>query len=76
MIVASHIGFFYPFENTLMNRIELYNEVTITVVTYHLFLFTDFVPGVKQQYAAGFSVIAVTCLNILINFIVMIYMSI
>jgi hypothetical protein len=50
---------------------ESYNEITILLVGYHLLLFTDFIEDSDMQYMVGFSVIVVTLLNILINFIIM-----
>ena len=32
-----------PFRSTLMNRMEIFNEVTVLICTYHVLLFTDFV---------------------------------
>jgi hypothetical protein len=55
---------------------EVYNEATILAVGYHLVLFTDFLPYGSKQYDAGFSVIAITCLNILMNTILMVVMTI
>ncbi len=48
-------------------RMEYFNEVTIMMCVYHLFVFTDFVDDPFTRYYAGFSLIGVTCLNIVGN---------
>jgi hypothetical protein len=32
-----------PFKDKMINKLEIFNEVTIAIVGYHLFLFTDFI---------------------------------
>jgi hypothetical protein len=54
---------------------EVVNEVTILIATYHLFLFTDYVEDPNTQYNIGWSMIGVTALNILINMGVMVWSS-
>jgi hypothetical protein len=34
-----------PFVNNFLNKLEIFNEVCIMLVTYHLYLFTEFVPN-------------------------------
>ena len=48
-------------------RMEYFNEVTIMMCVYHLFFFTDFVDDPIARYQLGFSLIGVTCLNIIGN---------
>ena len=43
---------------------EFFNETTIMLCCYHLFLFTDFVPSPETRYTMGFSLIGVTCINL------------
>ena len=50
-----------------MNRMEIFNEVTVLICTSHLFLFTDFVPDPLIQYQIGWSMLAFTGLNIIGN---------
>jgi len=62
-----------PFEQPILNRIEIMNEVTVLVASIHLFVFSDFVEDPQRQYLMGWSLIGVTCLNIGINFLFMLH---
>ena len=50
---------------------EIFNEFTIIIIMYHLFLFSDFFPDVEKRYNLGFSLIIVFGLNVLTNMVVM-----
>lgn len=54
-----------------MNRLEIFNEISIMAAAYHLFIFTDFEADPVQQYKAGWSIIAITTINIAINMLIM-----
>jgi hypothetical protein len=56
-------------------RIEYFNEVTIMMCVYHLFVFTDFVDDPVTRYYVGFSLIGVSCLNIIGNVSVMLWVT-
>lgn len=62
-----YVGFIKPFKIPFMNKLELFNEVTILVITYHLLLFTNFNPDPITQYYVGYSIMGVTLFNILGN---------
>lgn len=64
-----------PFENPTLNKLEIFNELCIMGAAYHLFVFTQYVDDPKLQYKFGWSIIAVTTLNILVNMAVMGYAS-
>ncbi|CDW82938.1 UNKNOWN [Stylonychia lemnae] len=64
-----------PFESTLLNNLEVFNEICILGVAYHLQIFTDYVPDVNIQYSAGWAIIAITVFNIVTNMGVMIYQT-
>jgi hypothetical protein len=66
-MVISYICNIQPFRNVFMNKLEMYNELSILIIAYHLFIFTDFVSDNLIQYKFGLSVIVVTVLNILVN---------
>jgi hypothetical protein len=61
-----------PFSNEFTNRVNLFNEFTILMVSYHLPLLTDFVDDVHIQYNVGYSIMAFTLSNILVNSLIMI----
>ncbi len=48
--VLLYISFVKPFEMPLLNYLEVFNEFCILIATYHLFIFTDFVPDPELQY--------------------------
>lgn len=59
-----------------MNRLEFFNELCIDGAAYHLFVFTYYVDDVELQYNAGWSMIGVTILNIVVNMSIVGYASI
>ena len=58
------------------NLLEIFNEMTVLIVTYHFLLFTDYNFDTNIQYNAGVSTIAITILNLSINMLIMIIMTI
>jgi hypothetical protein len=38
-----YVAYFKPFELPLLNKMEVFNEFSILLATYHLFTFTQFV---------------------------------
>lgn len=65
-----YYGNIQPFQTRFMTRINLFNEFCISLVTWHLMLFSDFVPGQETQYQIGWSMIFTIVLNAIINLIV------
>ena len=55
---------------------EAINEGFIIVAAYHLFIFTPYVSDPVLQYGGGWSIMAITTLNIVINMGVMVYSSV
>lgn len=54
------------------NLLEIYNELTITLCSYHLIIFTEVAQGFfDKKYLAGFSIITIVGLNLLINISIM-----
>ncbi len=45
MVVFMYIIYAKPFEDSALNKIEIFNEFCILVTTYHLICFTDFIPN-------------------------------
>ena len=73
ILVIIYIVLCKPFENPVMNRLEIFNELCIIVAGYHLFTFTSFVDSASSQYMMGWSMIGVTIFNIAVNMIVLGY---
>ena len=56
-----------PLEDPKANRMMIINESFILMASYHLFFFTDYLTDPDLQYNIGWSLIAVTLLNMVIN---------
>lgn len=54
-----------------MNKLEVFNEMSILITGYHLFIFTDFCPVTDIQNAAGYNLIAIVVCNLLVNMVIM-----
>ena len=61
-----------PFSTKKANYTEIYNEVTILVVSILLFSFTDFVPKTSTRQVAGYSLIAIVLLNMIYHLLTLI----
>ena len=62
-----------PLNQPFLNRIEIFNEITLLVLSYFLFFFTDFVPSVYMRYALGWAFIFITVFNITVNWCALFY---
>ena len=58
-----------PKEDKTQNILEIFNELSIIAINYHLFMLTDYVPNSDIQYQVGWSIIVFTTFNILANMI-------
>jgi hypothetical protein len=61
-----------PFELKHVNMLEIFNEICILIVSFHLFLFTNFVDNAKTQSNIGWSLILFTVANIVVNMAIII----
>ena len=68
-----YLGYFKPFYTKNQNLLEIGNEICILLVSYHLFLFTDFINDPQFEYNIGWSIIALTTLNIIINSLIVVF---
>ena len=71
IMIIIYIASVKPFENPLLNRLEIFNEVCIISATYHLFFFPEYTDDPEFQYQLGWSIIGVTTLNIAVNMVIM-----
>lgn len=76
ILMIIYITYVKPFEIRLLNLLEIFNEYSILVATYHLYSFTAFVPDPETQYQMGWSIIGITVFNMAVNVFIMIYKSI
>jgi hypothetical protein len=65
-----------PFEDPFFNKLEIFNEVCVLLSIYHLFTFTDFVGNVVMQYNIGWSMVGLTCFNIVTNILIVVICTI
>ena len=60
-----------PYISPKLQRIEANNEVFTLLIIYHMICFTDWIPSVTMKFYIGYSCVAVNCLLLLINLILM-----
>ena len=62
-----------PMPHRAANRIEIFNEVMILVISLNLFTFTDFVPDSKHRFNMGYMMLAQNYLMISVNILLTIF---
>jgi len=65
-----------PFYQPILNYLEIFNEFCIISIGYHLLLFTGYNNDFELQYKAGWSILLLTVLNIVINIGVMLFQTV
>lgn len=79
ILVLIYVILARPFSIQSLNRLEYFNELCILIASYHLLIYTDFDFSsphdsvelhLQIQYKAGWSMIAITSVNIIANMIV------
>ena len=58
-LVMLWIGQVKPMETIFLLRLEIFNELCMLFSSYHLFLFTVFVPDLYMQYDIGYVILHV-----------------
>ena len=71
LLLIIYIIYYKPFISRLLNMLEIFNEVCILLSSYHLLMFTDFNIDENSENKAGYSLIAITALNVLVNTVFM-----
>ena len=71
MAMIIYLKWYRPFEEKARINIETFNEVTIIVMTYFLFCFTDFVPEPEIRNDLGSYYNYVTFTNIAVHLFLM-----
>mmetsp|Transcript_31416 Transcript_31416/g.22765 ORF Transcript_31416/g.22765 Transcript_31416/m.22765 type:complete len:137 (+) Transcript_31416:1507-1917(+) len=64
-----------PMVEPLYNYLEIFNEVTVTLVVFFLLTFTPLVPDPGTRSSLGWYAIGVTMTNVLINLLFIIFES-
>ena len=75
VLIITYLGTVKPFEAPFNNKLEMFNEICIIGVCYHLMLFTDFLPSPPKQYLLGWSLIGITVLNVVTNMGILFFMG-
>jgi len=65
-----------PFSDRVTNYLEMFNECTVLLMSYHLLFFTDFVVDPETKFKYGWSACGTTLFNVLVNLIVIIVSSV
>ena len=67
MVQIIYLQLYMPFEETLVGRLDLFNEYTAMILLYHVFLFTSLVPHLTFQMIVGWSFVAFMCGNMTVH---------
>ena len=59
-----------PFDDSTINRLEIFNEVIILVCCYHLLFYTDANISIPMKYLAGWSLDLLIILQFFFNLLV------
>jgi hypothetical protein len=60
-----------PHKDIKQGRVELFNELTVSVAVYWLFIFTDLCNDSTRRYQAGWAKILLILTNLLVNVTIM-----
>ena len=61
-----------PFEDSRVNRLEIFNEYIFSLATLHMVLFSDCYDNSHMKYSLGWTFISLILLQIVVNFYVLI----
>ena len=64
-----------PFTTRFKNRIELFNEITVLVCSFHMMTYTDFVGDVDTINTMGWSLIATIVFNCIVNLFIILFVG-
>ena len=67
MFTLIYIGKIKPLYIIVRNKIELFNELCISIASIFMLIFTDWVPDLENHYKAGWGMCGIICLNIIVN---------
>ena len=74
-MTLSYLIYVKPLDEPLKNKLEILNEICILAMSYHLFLFTDFVDSNQLSFLLGWILMGITGINILVNLSIILFMS-
>ena len=67
LFMSIYSGLVHPFKTRFQSKIDLANESLVSIMTYHLVIFTDFAANVDVQYASGWSFVFFLVLYLVLN---------
>ena len=67
LVAQVFIGNVRPLNGRSNNSFELYNDLSVYVVTIHFYLFSDFIPQEKMKSDIGWSCIFFIAINLIVN---------
>lgn len=75
-LISSSLFLFYiidskPHKDIKQGRIEVFNELTVSISCYWLFIFTDLCPDSTRRYHAGWALVGLIVINLLVNVSIM-----
>ena len=56
-----------PYKEKTANRLEIFNEISILLIGYHIYWFSEAVPDADTRYFIGFSCVFFIVLGLLVN---------
>jgi len=65
-----------PYQATFRHNIELYNEFTLIICLYHMFMFTEFEQNWLSRSIAGFSIVWIIVVHAIVNIVLILVFSI
>ena len=74
-VVILH-GQILPFSTKSHHRIDVFNEVCVLVIMYHMIVYTDFVTNAHRKFEMGWSMITITLINVVVNIGFLLYMQV
>ncbi len=64
---------FKPYEKQSDNRLEIYNEISVSIVLFFFILSTDIASNEKVRFFAGYGIVTNLITNLAVNFTIFFY---
>ena len=69
LFIVAYKVHYLPQETRLDNFLDLYNEITLLIISILLFPLCDYVDDVDVRFNIGWAIVGITILFLLVNFI-------
>ena len=76
LAIIIYNGAIRPFVSRKLNYIEMFNEVSVCIVTGHDLFYTDLMPTRQDQFKVGWSMILVMVVNAACNIMVVVKLAV